>query len=459
MTEKISNQSTEGKKLFAIVIFGLFIRLLWWWTQPASIGDEVTYVAAGLRLATTGQQDTLFPPVTSWLVALLAIISGSTSVLFFRFFWIMLDIGNMLLLQRLVKKWFTPFASVFSHSLTIGLSNLVIAFYAIYVPAIGYSECVTSEIPALFLILSMLVLLDRIDEMSIFRAAFAGLVCGIIVLTRSNLITLLLTIPCAMLITAASGRILYHLRTTFVFILVGSAVVGTYISLNYYTTGQWLLSANAPLCLYVGNADVYQEDLNLFYPWATPEQIKLRHEMLTGTQKPLDLTIEQMQHAAIKNIREHPLLFLRRALGRLARVFVPKTGPLLLVGGERNVEIFSPIPMALLITALIQYGFILFFGFAGMLCLHRFSRILQVLFGAIIIGSLLLCLVAISKPRYSAPFEPILIICAFVFILDFRKNLSYIWQERKVLFGIIVAFFIWAWSAWLIFSSSSRFAS
>jgi hypothetical protein len=303
----------------------------------------------------------------------------------------------------------------------------------------------------------MLVLLDRIDEVRVFRTAFAGLVCGIVVLTRSNLAPLLLTIPCAMLISA-SGQMLHRLRAAVVFVLVGSAVVGAYITRNYYATGQWMLDRNGPYNLYVGNVDDYQSDLNLFYPWATPEQVKLRHEMLTGTQKPVLLTREQMLHEGIKNIRNHPSLFLRRALGRLARVFAPKTDVLTLFGGEKKVGIFSPLPMALLIITLIQYGFILFLGFAGMLCLRRFSRILPFLFGAIIIGSLLLCLVAVAMPRYSAPFEPILIVCAFVFILDFRKNLSYIWRERRVLYGIMLAFYIWAWSAWMIFSFSSRLA-
>ena len=77
---------------------------------------------------------------------------------------------------------------------------------------------------------------------------------------------------------------------------------------------------------------------------------------------------------------------------------------------------------------------------------------------ATVVGSLLLCLVAIAKPRYSFVFDPVLMLGAVACLTAPRETLARLQPaDRKVLLGI-AAFLSWGWVAWLIFSVSSRTA-
>jgi hypothetical protein len=198
--------------------------------------------------------------------------------------------------------------------------------------------------------------------------------------------------------------------------------------------------------------------LNLFNPRATPEQIAFRKEFFAGTNPESDLSHREMKRRAIENIISNKLLFLRRALGRLARIFVPRTDQLQLLGGENETSVFKPPSMFLMIITNLQWAVVLLCGVAGLLSMTGDERTFRVWFTATIIGSLPLCLIAISKPRYSFTFDPLLIICACFFLFRWKRNWHYVWSRHKYIFVSLVLFFAWSWVAWAIFAFSSRIA-
>ena len=107
-------------------------------------------------------------------------------------------------------------------------------------------------------------------------------------------------------------------------------------------------------------------------------------------------------------IAAHPLTFARRAVGRLARVFAPKTDVLELAGGEQLAGVFSPTSLVLLSAANAQWAVVLFGGLIGLAAILSIAPELGRLFAGTLGGSLLLCAVAIAKPRYSFVFDPLL---------------------------------------------------
>ncbi len=154
----------------------------------------------------------------------------------------------------------------------------------------------------------------------------------------------------------------------------------------------------------------------------------------------------------------HPVTFARRALGRLARVFAPKTDVLELAGGEQSVGVFSPISLVLLSAANAQWTVVLFGGLIGLAAIARLAPDLGRVFVATIAGSLLLCTVAISKPRYSFVFDPLLIIGLAALLTAPLQLTAAIDARARRLLGVLMAFLLWGWVAWLIFAFSSRMA-
>src|SRR4030095_9344823 len=108
------------------------------------------------------------------------------------------------------------------------------------------------------------------------------------------------------------------------------------------------LSRNAVYNLYIGNQDVYAEDLDLLHPRATPEQIEFRRRFFARRLEDPQGRVVELQNAAVAWIARHPWQFMRRATGRLARVFAPKTDVMELAGGEQAIGVFSPTALALL---------------------------------------------------------------------------------------------------------------
>jgi len=436
-------------------VLAIGVRLLAWALIPAGrfASDEDSYFQVSTALLMQGHQDLFWPPMTGWLLAALRAGLGTDAVGTLRLAWVLMDVGCLLAVRALAIR---VAAAVWPSDPILSTRLVVMATlgYAWYLPAISHAQFLTSETPALLQLLCLILLVSRAGGGA---GAFvsAGLLAGTLVLTRPSLLPIAVLVP----IAGVLGRDRRAWRYAVASMAMTALVVGAVVVRNWVAAGEATISTNSAYNLYIGNRDLYAEDLNLFAPRATPEQIEFRRQQWSGelvypTEAPAEL-----QRLAIEWIKTHPGTFIRRAIGRLARVFVPKTDVLEMLGGERGAGIFAPRSLALLAAANVQWAFVLFGGIVGLTWLCRISPRWGGLFTAAISGALLLCLVAISKPRYSFVFDPLLLICAVAAVMQPRATLLALGRTQWWAIGAVSAFLAWAWVAFAIFSLSSRSAS
>jgi hypothetical protein len=426
------------------------VRFAAWAMIPAArfASDEQGYVDAGIALATTGRQDLFWPPLTGWIVAAIKVIAPAASLAALRLLWIVIDLVNLALIATLAER----IARVCLPGREARFVVAATLAYALYLPAISHAQFVTSEMPALLLVLAPAVILSA-PTVGLISRVSAGVLLGALVLVRANLLPLLVLMPAAALSNLPAAA---WLRRTAIVAVIGAIVVGAAIARNWVVYDEPTLSRNAAYNLYIGNRDVYAEDLNLFHPRATPEQIEFRRQFFAGTLSYPSGTSAELQRDALQWIAGHPGQFARRALGRLARVFAPKTDVLELVGGEAAAGIWSPRALGLLAVANLEWLIVLFAGLWGLCVLIDRDRRIGVMFVSIIAGSVLLCLIAISKPRYSFVFDPLLIIAATLMFMSAGPDRIRAWRRYRPVLIASWAFLAWGWIAWTIFALSSR---
>lgn len=434
------------------VAVAVAVRLAaWWFVSPARLAsDEDSYVQVATTLLNTGQPDLFWPPVTGWLIALFSWAFHTTDIRWIRLAWIAMDIGCVVAVR--VLAWRAATAALADDARAERVANAAALAYALYLPAISFAQFATSEIPAALLVLMTLVVLSR-PRGATGAFAAAGVLTGVLTVTRPSLLPLLVLLPAAAVFRKDRWR-----RHGLVFVVAGATVVTAVMLRNFAAAGAFTIAQNSAYNLYIGNRDLYAEDLDLFHPVATEGQIEFRRQYFANELAYPALTPDQLQREAFAWIAAHPGVFARRAVGRLARVFAPKTDVLELLGGERAAGIFSPASLTLLGLANLQWVLVLFAGLAGLAALWRAAPEWGRLFAATIVGSLPLCLVAISKPRYAFGFEPVLIIGA-VFAFTTRQHLAAALtrRDRWILAGC-TAFLLWGWAAWVIFAITSRVA-
>jgi hypothetical protein len=433
----------------------LIVRLALWTLIPGTrlASDEDGYVPAGLALLASGRQDLFWPPVTGWLVALVAGLTRSTDVAIVRLAWIAMDAACLLLIAALARRaaaalWPGDAART---RRAVGTSAFA---YALYLPAISFAEFATSEIPALLQTLSLLALTTTAAP-STARSALAGVLGGTLILTRPSLLPVVVCVPAALALRWPRPLWLRHAA---IMLALSGAVVAALLVANWRRTGELTIATNSAYNLYIGNRELYAEDLNLFAPQATPEQIEFRRQYFGGTLPPPALSPAEMQREGLAAIREHPGRFLRRALGRLARVFAPKTDVLELLGGEARAGLFAPAPLLVLAIATLQWAAVLFGGLVGLAWCWRRDRATAAMLASVIAGSLPLCLIAIAKPRYAFPFEPLLIVAAALLWTAPPGAAAQLSRRDRLAVGLCAAFIVWGWAAWLIFAFTSRAA-
>ena len=182
--------------------------------------DEQGYVDAGIALAATGQQDLFWPPLAGWIVAAFKTIAPSAPLSAIRLLWIAMDLANVALVAVLAGRIgragrFAPYA------------------YALYLPAISHAQFVTSEMPALLLVLSALVVVtSRRSTMAADLAA--GAILGALILVRANLLPLLVMLPAAAFSQISRPT---WVRRTAVVAVVGGVVVAAAIARNWISYG------------------------------------------------------------------------------------------------------------------------------------------------------------------------------------------------------------------------------
>jgi hypothetical protein len=429
------------------------VRLAIWMLVPSSrlASDEDGYVPAGLALLASGQRDLFWPPVTGWIVAGVAWAVGE--IRWIRLAWIAMDLGCVVAMRTLAMR-FAPVVAGPDPARSSRFVTLATLAYAVYLPAISFSQFATSEIPALLQTLLIVVLVTH-PRPAYSRSIAAGLLAGTLILTRPSLLPVVVCVPAALALRWPRGVWLRH--TALMLGLAATVVVGLVVR-NWRQTGELTIAENSAYNLYIGNRELYAEDLNLFSPRATAEQIAFRRQYFSGTLPPPAGRPADLQREAFAAIAARPGLFLRRAIGRLARVFVPKTDVLELVGGEQRAGIFAPASLGILAIANLQWTAVLFGGLAGLAWWWRTDRSTAAILSSVVIGSLPLSLIAISKPRYAFPFEPILILCAIGVALAPPPRFDRLRRRDRWMVGIAATFILWGWAAWLIFAVTSRLA-
>jgi hypothetical protein len=369
-----------------------------------------------------------------------------------RFAWIVMDAACAAAIFVLAKRLGRSIWPV-SADRPQRLATIATIGYAVYLPAVSHAQFVTSEIPALLGTLLMLVLVTT-PAVSLGHFMGAGAVAGVVCLTRPSLLPLLVLVPAAATLGSPRKRLSWPLA----FIAIGALIIGAYVTRNWLAAGEATISTNSAYNLFIGNRDMYAEDLNLFAPRATPEQIEFRRQQFSGELPPFTQTPAESQRLALEWIRAHPLAFVQRALGRVARVFVPRTDVLELIGGQQAAGVFSAPSLTLLTITNLQWAVVLFGGLVGLFALRHVRSDWWMLLVSVIAGAVVLCTVAISKPRYSFVFDPLLILCASYLALDRGRALASLTKQDRLALAAIVAFLLWGWIAFAIFSVSSRAA-
>ena len=211
------------------------------------------------------------------------------------------------------------------------IGNLAALAYAVYLPAISFSQFATSEIPALLFVLLALVLLSS-EHAGAGHFLAAGVCTGLLSVTRPSLLPLLVFLPA---VVVRQRRSRDGWRQAGLFVAATVVVISAVVVRNLVLHGQFTIAQNSAYNLYIGNRDLYAEDLDLFHPVATAGQIEFRRQFFAGELTYPAQSPAELQREAIAWIAAHPGVFVRRMLGRLARVLAPKTDVLELVGGER----------------------------------------------------------------------------------------------------------------------------
>src|SRR5690606_3306186 len=113
--------------------------------------------------------------------------------------------------------------------------------------------------------------------------AAAGLAIGAACITRPSLLPLLVSLPAALPLASrgrahAVGRDAFQPRAgmaawrpvsvhaALTFILAGALVIAAVIARNAWISGEPTIAQNSAYNLYIGNRDLYAEDLDLFHP-------------------------------------------------------------------------------------------------------------------------------------------------------------------------------------------------
>src|SRR6476620_5122514 len=90
----------------APIAVAALLRLLAWVLMPVErfASDEQGYVDAGIQLATTGQQDLFWPPMTGWIVAAVKVFVPTASLHSLRLLWVGFDLVNLMLIGVLAAR-------------------------------------------------------------------------------------------------------------------------------------------------------------------------------------------------------------------------------------------------------------------------------------------------------------------------------------------------------------------
>ena len=136
--------------LKVILFTSIIIRILIWLliSPDRWASDEFGYYKMGIDFSNTKNLSNQWPPLTSIIITILNYISYE-NVKFFRLIWNLIDIINIYFIYSICKIIINNISSGEYPKLPL-YSSIA---YSLYLPAISFSQFLTSETPTLFLIL------------------------------------------------------------------------------------------------------------------------------------------------------------------------------------------------------------------------------------------------------------------------------------------------------------------
>ena len=253
-----TERSSDALPLVAVVALGVVLRLIAWWSLPSApvpYFDESAYLGAGRQLVSGGGQDTYWPPLAGWLAAAAMALTSPTSLAAVRLVWVLLDTITLVLVWRLGRSLNATLGETGRSTRWLPVAGA--AAYALYVPAVGYATIATSEAPASLLILCGVVVVLATDGRRWLAWGIAGLAFGLTVLTRSNLLPLVVALPWALSRFGRMGAPHRRRRAGALLALVlAVTVIGGWLVRNRVVEGTWSMSGNA-LANFYRSCDLY----------------------------------------------------------------------------------------------------------------------------------------------------------------------------------------------------------
>jgi len=438
-------RSTNWFLLLALLFFfALTLRFIVHLSLPNGLlaADEGGYYEDAMSLLESGDLPTFWPPFTILTIAFFSIIGNTQDIITIRLLWIFLDAFNTVG-AALICSWL-------SRERVVGMVAGIL--YALYLPAIVFSQFLTSETLAVFIAVCMLgLLLSPSGGIKVINYAACGILAGCLVLTRTNLLFVAF-LPLVFVFLFRSRRLGEVLIPCLAFVITSTSVVCSFALWNKAAHGEFFISRNSSYNFYLGNKQHYSEDLNIFNPVATELQ---KRDRIIGSEQVTILADNEMRELAWGYISAQPGEFLRRAIGRLSRVLVPKTDHLQVLGRKFTISYSSAV---LFLVGLLQYGASLFLAIPVIVNSLLVGGLRKNILVAYILCCLPLCMLAISKPRYSFPFDFTLIILSVLFIFNWRGEVATLKDRNGWRWVLALYFFVaWSWVAWFVFVYTSRF--
>jgi len=291
------------RALLLLLALGLLIRLVFVlaYERPL-ISDEREYHQLGSTLASTGRYEyngalTAYRPVGyPMVVASIYFIAGEHP-LAVKLTQCLLDVGTALLLFLILRM-----AKMRTRLLACGL-------WAVYVPAILYTNLLLTETLYTILLVFLVFLLSRGDQDQGWTPALMGLCIGFLTLIKPG--SLLLLIP----FVIYAQRMGMPLRALSVVAAVTLLSLAPWVIRNYVEFGRIALSSNGGINMLIGNN-----------PNATGAySVSFDPKILEGAHNEFEADAKAGK-AAAEYIIEHPAKFVQNSVRKIAHLFESEGG-------------------------------------------------------------------------------------------------------------------------------------
>jgi hypothetical protein len=393
--------------------------------QRPLISDEREYHYLGRTLATQHVYSydgtpTAYRPVgyPAFIAAVYSIIESPAAV---KYVQVILDCLIILLLYYMVPEW--------------PQRNRLIAagVWALYPPAILYTNFLMSETLFTFLLVVALFLLTRLNHRSKAALLFAGIILGYLLLLKPHFLLFLL-------IVGLAYKKLEMEKRQVGLLTIGILVVTLpWLVRNAVQLGTFSLATNGGINLLIGNHPHATGAYALTFP---PEAIE-------GATTEVEVD-RLATNYAMKYIFDHPVRFALNAVKKFAHLFSTEGG--LLVWSfhpepesrsASYAEKYSEIPLPLSLLVNVPYICIVLGSIVG-LAFFRGSTFWY-LTAFLIVSFVLAHIVSFGGSRFHFPLIPFLLLYASMSISVTRDTLKTASRLRLVCIGMVGLVFLLIW--------------